>query len=653
MTVGSERPSRRRLTFVATADQAREHAPGTTTVVLDESWTPDPGDASGGISIRPSFAAVLERHDLFAEALAIVDGWADAGRATDVLMAEGISYWLRAREPMWHWVHERLLWRYTLAQLDGEQPFDEVSVPAEEVALGDVVRALGREVPPDDHQVAAMTGASAVTAVAPERQRSEAGRAGQPAWTGLRRALRRAKRRVVGGRADGARGATRREDAASGTAGRREAILSARIDGILRTAAPRAIVLTLPSSYQRIGGAEAGRREDPNLGSVIPALTAAGIEPIVVGWGMSSQSDEDWAIVEADDRMLPAFALKGRWGSPEDDGRGATAADAVLRGLDSMIGVPVLLDGLDVGPDFLVVLRGLLARVVRGEIVELARVERLMREVAPAAILVTQEHHRTPWLVGAGRAGVPSFALQHGMLYAAHPGYPDRRHDGLVLPTLTFVFGDFERRVLLGTAYTPADVAVSGSPRLDLDAAAGSPQETAMAREDVRRELGVAAGDLLVVVSTVPAHFIRRSHLVHMLETLLGGHLPGVHIVFKLHPGERDQGPYRALIAGLARAGRLRAAGHQRRQGHRPVPAAPSRGCPPGAAVDRAHRRGRGERPQPDREGRRDRRSRRLRRGRRRATRLERRAAPRSARGASADLARRTGGVPRGPLPVG
>ena len=158
MTVGSERPSRRRLTFVPTADQAREHAPGTTTVVLDESWTPDPSDASGGISIRPSFAAVLERHDLFAEALAIVDGWADAGRATEVLMAEGISYWLRAREPMWHWVHERLLWRYTLAQLDGEQPFDEVSVPAEEVALGDVVRALGREVPPDDHQVAAMTG---------------------------------------------------------------------------------------------------------------------------------------------------------------------------------------------------------------------------------------------------------------------------------------------------------------------------------------------------------------------------------------------------------------------------------------------------------------------------------------------------------------
>jgi len=66
VTVASERPSPRRLTFVAAAGQVRDHDHGTLTVVLDESWTPDPGDASGGISIRPFFAAVLERHDLFA-----------------------------------------------------------------------------------------------------------------------------------------------------------------------------------------------------------------------------------------------------------------------------------------------------------------------------------------------------------------------------------------------------------------------------------------------------------------------------------------------------------------------------------------------------------------------------------------------------------
>jgi hypothetical protein len=40
-----------------------------------------------------------------------------------------------------------------------------------------------------------------------------------------------------------------------------------------------------------------------------------------------------------------------------------------------------------------------------------------------------------------------------------------------------------------------------------------------------------------------------------MLERIVGGSLPNVHLVFKLHPGERDDGPYRGLIEGLAGAG--------------------------------------------------------------------------------------------------
>jgi len=71
----------------------------------------------------------------------------------------------------------------------------------------------------------------------------------------------------------------------------------------------------------------------------------------------------------------------------------------------------------------------------------------------------------------------------------------------------------------------------------------------------VRRELGLADGDRLLVVSTVNVEFARRSHLVHMLERTLGGPLPGVHVVFKQHPGERDEGPYRALLEGMAAAG--------------------------------------------------------------------------------------------------
>jgi hypothetical protein len=62
----------------------------------------------------------------------------------------------------------------------------------------------------------------------------------------------------------------------------------------------------------------------------------------------------------------------------------------------------------------------------------------------------------------------------------------------------------------------------------------------------------------MLVVSTVNLEFVRRSHLVHMIERVLGGPLPGIHVVFKQHPGERDDGPYRALLTGLARAGGYR-----------------------------------------------------------------------------------------------
>jgi hypothetical protein len=117
------------------------------------------------------------------------------------------------------------------------------------------------------------------------------------------------------------------------------------------------------------------------------------------------------------------------------------------------------------------------------------------------------------------------------------------------------VYGPFERDVLLGLAYEPEEVVVTGSPRLDLDATSTDPVNPGAERAAVRRELGVADADRLLLVSTVNLRFVQRSHLAHMLEALLGAPLPGVHVVFKQHPGERDEGPYRELLVGMARAG--------------------------------------------------------------------------------------------------
>ncbi|MEO8436825.1 MAG: hypothetical protein ABI562_00095 [Chloroflexota bacterium] len=526
----------RQLTFVPSAADAPAMRRGDLTVVLDSAWTPGPGDRADVVSIRPFFAAAVERHDLLKEALDLVDRWGSAAGASGLLLIEGVTYWFRIRETLWHWVHERLLWRYALAAIEGVAPFEAVTVPWAETALIDVARALGRPVAVEGGPPPPVGGGPAT----PRRAAP-----GRPASRYIPAAVRRAVRHIR----------PRAESPATSERLRRDAVLHSRFERLAALEGPRIVVLTLPSSYQRIGAADGGLRRDPNLDSVISALAEAGLEPIVVGWGMRRMQDEDWPWVETDDRLLPAHYLHTRWAHPADDRRANEAVEAIRSRLDAAGPTPIALDGLDLTAGFLDALWTAVERVAGADTNELARVERFVSEVRPAALLMTQEGHRTPWLRAGAEAGIPTYALQHGVLYPAHPGYPDRRDDRLILPTQTFVFGDYERRVLEGLAYRSDEVAVSGSPRLDLTAtAASAPSDPAAERASVRAELEVAEGDRLLVVTTVHTPFVRRSHIAHMLETCLGGPLPGIHIVIKQHPGERDEGPYRELLEGLARA---------------------------------------------------------------------------------------------------
>ena len=521
-----------RITFVPTAEEAPSPRPDGMIVVLDTAWTAGPDDRSDLVVLRPAFAAVLERHDLYKEALDRLDRWAEAAAVADLLEVEGVTYWFRMRETLWHWLHERLLWRYALAELGAVEHADVVSVPWTEGALIDVLRALGRSIEIQGGPPAADAGPGAASAPrSPSRFVPSA----------LRRLVRRFRPRP-----ETAAGAERR---------RRQSLLDERFERLSALEPPRVVVLTLPSSYQRIGATEDGVRRDPNLGSVITALGDAGVEPIVIGWDMSRSRPEDWDAVVHDERLLPAWFLGHRWSRPGDEARARAALDAVLVHLDGLAAVPLVVDGVDLAPSLVGALRTSLERTIRGDVHELARVERLIQELAPAAILLTQEGHRTPWLLAGARGGLRTFAVQHGVLYASHPGYADRRHPALILPTCTFVFGEYERDVLVHGAYHPEEVVVSGSPRLDLDAMAAVLPSREAERAAVRAELGVTDSDQMLVVSTVHTPFVRRSHLAHMLEVCLGGPLPGVHVVFKQHPGERDEGPYRELLEGLARAG--------------------------------------------------------------------------------------------------
>jgi UDP-N-acetylglucosamine 2-epimerase len=181
----------------------------------------------------------------------------------------------------------------------------------------------------------------------------------------------------------------------------------------------------------------------------------------------------------------------------------------------------------------------------------------MLRELRPAGLVLINEYGRTEWLAGARMAGVPVFAVQHGIIYPWHLGYRHPRRPGIPIADRTFLFGDYERRVLLEDGgYLPDEVEVTGAPRIDAVRRQGGadPAGAAAERADVRRELGVAPDDRLLVISTTHERLHRRYYWMHALAAVLDGDLPNVHLVFKQHPAEADEGPYRALVAGLAAA---------------------------------------------------------------------------------------------------
>jgi hypothetical protein len=522
----------RGLVFVPTAEEAPPPRQGAAIVVLNTTWTPTHGDRPDLISARQALGRVVERVDLFDRSLQLVDRWAEMTAIADTLTVEGTTYWYRLREPMWRWVHERMLWRLVIADLERQGPIAEVELRADEPALADIVRTRW----PD----AAIQSADAQPIDRPSH-------AGAPRPPFVARVARRLRALVVPRRpAPGAGDVlTERE--------RREAILASRVEALAASSRPRVIVLTNPGTHQRIG-APGGRRQDPLFGVVIPRLAERGYQPVLLATGLDQRRDEQWALIEEDEQALPQYLLATRWSQGVDDDRAARAVESVDSAIRDTPPTPMDLDGLDVSAPFRDALRSAATALVRTDVRMLARVERLIAELRPSAILLAQEGIRTPWLIAGRRGGIPVVAVQHGVLYAGHAGYPPHRHPSLCLPSRTCVYGDFERDVLLELAYEPREVVVTGSPRLDLDALATA-DATDDERAAVRRELDVAEGDRLLVVSAVNLRFLQRSHFAHMLEAVLGEPLPAVHVVVKQHPGERDDGPYRDLIEGLARAG--------------------------------------------------------------------------------------------------
>jgi len=521
--------SGRTLVFVNSASEAGRPDPSTDVVVLDMSWTREPGDRPDLVSLRPVLTSVLRRVDVFDGSLARLDAWAEAAGLADRFTADGVTWWYRIRMIVRWDLHELMLWRHVLDEVAPRGRYETIVVPASRQALADAARAIGP------------------ASVAPRVRiaRGRFFRVDELVASGRRRAVR-----VAGPRTR--RWARRARDAWQSRPKlvRRDAVLDARADA-LRAQPHGVLAIASAGFFQVIRSGDRERLADPHLALVLDRLSAEGRPVVTVALALDHRHDADWKKLEADDRLLPHTMLRGRWSDPADD---AIDSSAVAAGLADLSRIPLDVAGRDLGPAFASIVAGYGGSWLDGQRRGVRRAQRLMRDLQPSVLFVDHEGVRTLWLAAARRLGIPIVAVQHGVIYSNNPEYCHPLHPALVRPDTTCVFGPFERDLLVEQGgYDPATVVVTGSSRADPETA--SHPLGADERAQVRRELGVADDDRLLVVSVAHNPVAGDLHSAEMVARLLGGPLPGIHVVFKLHPQDRTEGPFEALLRGLARAG--------------------------------------------------------------------------------------------------
>ena len=525
--------SNRMLIFVNHAEDAPPQRPIADVVVLDTAWTPPPDARADMHPIREVIWSIIAERNVYDESLAALDDWADRSGLVHRLTVDGASWWYHIRGFLRLDLHELVLWRHALERLAPAGKYRRIEVPRDRPLLFEAARAGGRHARPDVVRTAPGTtsrqfGSGRPSTKAPGRTRNRA-----------LRLLNRARNLTIRWLGPGTF--------------RRRTILRMRMER-LRGTGPDVLAVVRGESFHVVRGAAGERRADPYVSPVLDALEAGGGHAAVAMLGLSHANADDWAAIAADERSLPisllasqAAAVRARFANPDD----------LRRRLAGVQRVRLDVAGGDLGPalaDILGGLGGWFARQQRDLIVA----ERLLRRLRPRALLTGWEASRTAWLAAARRHGIPSVAIQHGVIYRGNPDYYRELSPALLRPDLTCVFGAYERDLLIDECgYDPGTVIATGSPRMGPEQAAdaGADAGAGDERAEVRRELGIEGDDRILVISGARHTVGEELHSITILANLLNGPLPGVHLVIKLHPEEEQGEHYRVLVSGLAAAG--------------------------------------------------------------------------------------------------
>jgi hypothetical protein len=508
-------------------------------VLLDTTREVRVGPPGGEIAVRDVAERVLAGRDLIAETADHLDAWAEASGVVEAMALDGTSFWYYFRLRHWMWLQQQILWLGILDAIVHEVgPAALQFGPDTDEAILAAARLLAER--------------DGIEAIIPDPPAAPPGRRKRaaPAPVGSAPSHRATPPASLLDRLDDKRLEllSRRRPQPDEPEDRR-AFVAERIDRLAER--PGRLLVVLEHARQRVDTRSGPKLTNPYLGPVVERLRGSHLDPIEIDIRAKLSDDDAWHRLHrwSGRRLLPSDAVwvaGAPWDPDDFDKKARAVADRI-----TVTNVPVMVSGVDLGPALADCVATEARRSLAGQFRGAHRVRRLLQRLRPAAVLLADEYHRQTWLSAAQAEGIPTVAIQHGMIYRWHNGYIHRsRPETLRLPARTYVFGRWERDLLVrSSVYREDEVRVGGSPRLDLVASARNERET------VRAELGVAPGDRMVVISGTWGPIYRRFHYPIGLANLVDQPLPRVHFVVKLHPGEPDEGPYRAVIENAAARG--------------------------------------------------------------------------------------------------
>jgi glycosyltransferase involved in cell wall biosynthesis len=496
-------------------------------LILDPGWVPPPGEAQDEVRSALSLGEdVLRTRDIGREAMELLDQWTERADIPVRTTLDGTSFWYGLRLQFWGWVLHTSLWIAVLNRVLDEHPeLERLTWPAdaeeqliEACELIAAARGLTFEPgpPSSGRRAAAETRLQLSEPLEPP-----ADLLGRIRWR-----LRPPR-----------------------VARRQQAMLQRLLQ--LEQGGHGRLLVVGAHVPQLINGPGGPRLMNAYLGPIVDHLAGGSLDPIELELRADLARDDQWDRLNGprSSRTLSGYVL----GLAELE-FSTTSARALANRLGAEIAsdpTPLVVDGVDLGPTLRRVVSQRVATGLSRRVHDVAQIRALLRRLRPAGILLADEYHRQDWLAAAALESVPVAAVQHGVIHGTHVGYIHRtRTPELRLPARTYVFGAWERSLLLReSVYRADEVVVGGSPRLDLV----QPRTDGAAA--LRRRLGVDPDQRLVVLSGSWGPLQRRFYYPIALRRLFDRHLEGTHLVVKLHPTEADEGPYRAVVEAVAERG--------------------------------------------------------------------------------------------------